>query len=380
MRKRIASSGFLLAALGAAVLGLGLVELTKTSVPYPMDRVQLDAARRMAAAESRLAEILEARGIPAESELDINRTGLIGPEWTPLTTTVGNLEAKRSILNPNFAALMVRLYREAGLEAGDRVAIGASGSFPGLIIASLCAADALGLKAVTIASFGASMYGGTRPEFSSPEMIATLEREGLVSRSLAAVSPGANEDHGESPLFGDSRAIIAAAARSLDAEFIDFDPPDLGSSIRRRLEIYQAEAGSRGIACFVNIGGASANFGSLAASNEVPQGLSLRVQRIPDSPERGLMFEYAARGLPVINLLNVRSLAQAYGLPWDPVPLPKPGEGGVYFRTVHSRPLAAAALLVCLGILAAGGRARRRGLAEERQAQAKRLDRGGEPG
>ena len=380
MRKRNTPLSFLLAALGTAVLGLGIMELTKTSVPYPMDGVQLDAARRMARAETRLAEILAARGIGVESEFDINRTGLIGPEWTPLTTTVGNLEAKRSILNPNFAALMVRLYREAGLKAGDRVAIGASGSFPGLIIASLCAADALGLKAITIASFGASMFGGTRPEFSSPEMIATLEEEGLVSPSLAAVSPGANDDHGESPLFGESRSLIAALAAGLNREFIDFDPPDLGASIGRRLEIFQAEAGSRGIACFVNIGGASANFGSLSASNEVPQGLAPRLQRIPDSPERGLMFEFAARGLPIINLLNVRALAQEYGLPWDPVPLPKPGEGGVYFRTVHSRPIALAALLVCLGILAAGGRARRRWLAEERQAQAKRLDRGREPG
>jgi hypothetical protein len=33
----------------------------------------------------------------------------------------------------------------------------------------------------------------------------------------------------------------------------------------------------------------------------------------------------AARGIPVIHLLDVRTLALRHGLPWDPVPLPRPG-------------------------------------------------------
>ena len=32
-----------------------------------------------------------------------------------------------------------------------------------------------------------------------------------------------------------------------------------------------------------------------------------------------------AAGVPVIHLLYIRGLAQRYGIPWDPVPLPTPG-------------------------------------------------------
>jgi hypothetical protein len=38
----------------------------------------------------------------------------------------------------------------------------------------------------------------------------------------------------------------------------------------------------------------------------------------------------AVRGIPVIHLLYIKGIAQAYGLPWDPVPLPEPGKGAVY--------------------------------------------------
>ena len=38
----------------------------------------------------------------------------------------------------------------------------------------------------------------------------------------------------------------------------------------------------------------------------------------------------AAKGIPVIHLLYVRGLSQRYGLPWDPSPIPDPGEGALY--------------------------------------------------
>ena len=37
----------------------------------------------------------------------------------------------------------------------------------------------------------------------------------------------------------------------------------------------------------------------------------------------------SARGVPVIHLLHIAGLCRRYGLPWDPRPLPDPGEGGL---------------------------------------------------
>ena len=36
-------------------------------------------------------------------------------------------------------------------------------------------------------------------------------------------------------------------------------------------------------------------------------------------------------------MLNVRGMAADNGLPYDPVPLPAPGEGGVYYETAYQR-------------------------------------------
>jgi hypothetical protein len=55
----------------------------------------------------------------------------------------------------------------------------------------------------------------------------------------------------------------------------------------------------------VNIGVASPNSGASSATLDFPQGLVLDPPGIPASANRGLVYEYAAQGLPVINLLNV---------------------------------------------------------------------------
>ncbi len=356
---------FAVAAVVAALFGFALAQGTRTAIPYPLREVQLAAALRMELALRTLGDHMARRGIPVEAELDPARTGLVGPEWTPLTTTLGVLEAKRTVLNPDFAALLVRYFSEAGLSAGDVVAVGASGSFPGLAIATLCAAREMDLRALTIASFGASMYGATRPELALPAMLRVLSDATVVPDTLIAVSPGSDRDYGASPLFEDSRSLIAGLARETGVEFIDFDPPDLERSIARRLGLYGEHARGKRIGCFVNIGGASPNSGASSATLDFPQGLVLDPPRIPRAADRGLVYEYAARGVPVINLLNVRRLARENGLPYDPLPLPRPGGSEVYLTVRYSVPVLAAVLAAVLGILVAGALERRPGRSTE---------------
>ena len=177
---------------------------------------------------------------------------------------------------------------------------------------------------------------------------------GIIPDSLIAVSPGGDRDFGESFLFEDALAVQDRIAREAGVEYIRFDPPDLEASIARRLGLYEAAAGSRAVACFVNIGGASPNSGVTSRTLDFPQGLVLDPPPAPESADRGLVYEYAVRGIPVINLLNVRRLAQENGLPYDPVPLPRPGQGGVYQDTRYDPRIALLTLLVSLGLLVVG--------------------------
>ena len=123
-------------------------------------------------------------------------SGLIGREWTEMTTTLGHVEAKRSTLNPNFAALLVTLLQEANVGSGDSIVLASSGSFPGLLLASLSAAKAMGLHCQTILSLGASSYGANRMDLNILDIYNLLMNNELVTDPPVAVSLGGEQDSG----------------------------------------------------------------------------------------------------------------------------------------------------------------------------------------
>lgn len=342
--KKKADTVLLALLLTAAALGLIFTVNGKKRTSLPYCKTQFLAAERMNKTLGYLKELVLRNKIAIEEE-DVNQTGLIGPEWTALTTSLGNPEAKRTALQPDWAALMVRFYKELGLEKGDEIAIGSSGSFPGLCIASLCAAQEMGLHARIIPSIGASMHGATREEFDIVTILEVTRKAGYIEYELLGVSLGGDFDKGGgNALFPESREELLKTAKRSGAHIIFADTLSLG--IQERLMLFGED-----IKCFVNIGGASANIGVGSDSVAFPNGLVRRVKSIPLSSERGLAFEYLIRNVPVIHLLNIRQLAEKYGIPIDPVPLTKAGETDVYFHIVYPKALPVLCLLFCLLML-----------------------------
>jgi len=301
---------------------------TAGPAPASLEGRQLEAATLMARSLERIRVLRLARGLPIDRTLDPNETGIIGEEFTPLTTSLGDVEAKRTSANPAFAALMVKYFHEAGLGRGDEVAVGASGSFPALLLATLCATRVLELQPIVIYSIGASMYGANLPGFTFVDMLDGLRASGLLPYHLAAVSAGGSNDRGEGVLFDEDGAALLAETRRSGLPIIGAS--SLADSIRQRLRLYDTASGGRPIRCFVNIGGASASFGDTPASLALPNGLVLNLGDVPRGPTRGLVYEFASRGVPVVHLLFIRGLARDNHLPFDPIPLPPVGQGGVY--------------------------------------------------
>jgi poly-gamma-glutamate system protein len=311
----------------AAAALIASAALVRFDTAVAAGRLRPDAAARQAAAASLMSRSLASikalrleKGVPLDLSLDPNGTGIIGEEFTPLTTSLGDVEAKRTAANPAFAAVVAGYFERAGLGPGDVVAIGGSGSFPGLVLASLCASRALDLRPALIYSIGSSMYGANVPGFTFVDMLARLRDDGLLPYRIAAVAPGGERDSGRGVLFDEDGTTLVDEARRSGLPMVE--GPTLCDRIARRLQIYETEAGGRPIRCFVNVGGATANFGDTEASLEVPNGLVLTLPQVPASPARGLLFEYAARGTPVVHLLYVKGIARANGLPYDPVPFP----------------------------------------------------------
>ncbi|RME26157.1 MAG: poly-gamma-glutamate system protein, partial [Deltaproteobacteria bacterium] len=59
-----------------------------------------------------------------DTEHDPNESGMIGSGLSPITSKEGSLQAKQTTANPNWAAVFVHWYRQAGLKKGDVVAMG----------------------------------------------------------------------------------------------------------------------------------------------------------------------------------------------------------------------------------------------------------------
>ena len=155
----------------AAVLSVAAwlaVEFATHRPIHPRYAEMLAAARTMQAASRVLVAEKEARGLlqgrGADHAADPNRTGMIGPEYTAITTTLGDLAAKRTTTNPDFAAALVRIIATLDLARGAPVVIVLSGSFVGGNIAAIAAAEALGLRPVVVASLSASMWGANDPD------------------------------------------------------------------------------------------------------------------------------------------------------------------------------------------------------------------------
>lgn len=303
----------------------------------------LRAAAIMAEATAAVREARIRAGIPIDVSVDPNRTGLIGVEWSPITTTLGSLTAKRTTTNPNLAAGLVRWLRDAGVGEGSVVAIGASGSFPGLIIATVAAVQALDAEPLVITSVAASTWGANHPRLTWMEMEGALGRAMRWPRSLAA-SPGGNDDDA-SDLTPAARTILRRAIEGAGVPLIRGE--GLRPRIAARMALYDRAASPRPIAAFVNIGGAAANTGTCPALLRVRPGAHRTLP--PCRGEPGVMWLMQARGVPVIHLLRVDGIAAAFGLPLDPVPLPAPGRGAPFVRS--ARPAAATLLAVYLAVL-----------------------------
>lgn len=343
---------YVLLALLLVLFGFFLVQSTTTNVKHSYYEEQVEAARLMAEASGVIKNARLELGIQINRELDPNETGLIGETLTTITSSVGNIEAKRTSTNPDFAALMVQLFHQAGLEAGDVVAIGASGSFPGLIVATLAACQVMELRPLLIYSVGASMYGANIPEFTFIEMLEALHKHNLLPYEILAVSLGGDNDRGEGMLFSESQEVMLNIANSANATFIFAQNNE--ASIQERLLLYLENNHGRSPDCFVNIGGASPNHGNTNASLKFPNGLVTYLPIETKSPERGLIFEYLEQGIPVIHLLNIRDLALKSGIAIDPIPFSPIGSEGVYFEVRQNKWLIWGTVFLSLSVLVLG--------------------------
>jgi poly-gamma-glutamate system protein len=336
---RISRVMYVLASL-IAVAVLAVAETFQETVVQPHFEEKLEAARLMQRAMEAIQNHRVRRIGPIDLEADPTNSGMLGLSSSLTTTNTGSLEAKRTTLNPNWAAVVVELLHEAGVQRGATIAIGVSGSFPALNLAAFSAAEVLDLEAISIASVGASSWGANIPNLTWLDMERVLADAGILSTRSVAASLGGTRDRAIGmPKTG--RRRLREAIQRANLPFIETET-DL-DSIESRMALYREHAGDRYIEAYVNVGGSLASIGPKTVKRLYRPGLNVRLD--PNAVHvDSVMKRFLRDGVPVVNLSKIVPLAEMYGLPLEPVALPQPGAGLVFERRGYNRLLVAGLL------------------------------------
>jgi poly-gamma-glutamate system protein len=290
----------------------------------------IEAAVKMQLAELSLYERKRELGLYDE-QLDPGRSGVIGVEYSRITTTLGYPKAKRSAANPDFAAYILRELTDHGVGAGDSVLVAMTGSFPGMNLAVLFALETLQVRSFRISSLGASSYGANQEEFTWLDMEDYLVRDGHLSHRSNLVSLGGTGDVGGGLPPG-GRTILRQKAKQFGYPILT------GSSLRRQTRKRRELAGDpHDYHLLINIGGNQAMLGKGPQGRQLPGGWIEPDQNPWPAPNgddlSGIVFDFLTAGVPVLNLLHIEDIATAAGIPFDPPTLPEIGTSPVYFLT-----------------------------------------------
>lgn len=344
MRPRLENpSNRLLIFLGLfSILIFYLAEGTREHKQAPYWDLKIRASDRDQRAQEAIKRKITEMGIPIDYENDPNGTGLIGEQYTLITTDRGELRSKLLSTNPNFAAAIVVMLKECRVKRGDMIAVGLTGSFPGVNIALYSACEEMGITPVVISSVGASNWGANHPNYTWLDMEKTLYGANIISTYSVAASLGGGTDNGRGLSVQGRNLLLDAVKRnnvelifSGNLENILESSGSLRSNIDKRMEIYDRYSKGQKYAAYVNIGGGLASLGSSQNGRLIPSGVNFDLN-LRNFPARGVVNMMAEKGIPVIHILRLPEIAEKYGLPRDVVPRPVVGEDQIFFRNEYS--------------------------------------------
>lgn len=276
----------------------------------------------------------ETRSQYVQSDIDsINDpaySGLIGIFHSPITTGYGDLEAKQSSINPNWAALVIRFLQQAGVKPGDPVAIGMTGSFPALNIAVIMAVEAYGAKPFWVISQSSTAWGANVPSFTFLEMERILKTKELIARRAIGSTLGGNNNAG-AELDNAGRQLLLETIQQHEVPFINAIP--LSAAINSIMQTFSTAAKGHRYPLFINIGSGYTNLGTMNSATILKNGLNgpKILTALNGEPVSGVATEFLKQGAQVLNLYDIVDLARKNGFPIAPAVTPLPATGKMFY-------------------------------------------------
>ena len=231
---------------------------------------------------------------------DPDRTGVIGIEFSPITTTMGYEDAKELSTKPGWAAWLVRDLAKRGIWHRADIAASFSGSFPALNIAVLAALQELGVEVRSISSVGASSWGANEPGLTWLEMERLLREEGILKVGSSAATLGGTGDKGLE--WNDyARELALESVRRSRLPLLS--PLNLRDAVKKRMRFYGS---TDDYVCFINVGGGHAVMGGGPAIRFNRGGWYFQPPEKQGHPN-GVMDNFLRAGVPCLNFLYLES-------------------------------------------------------------------------
>ena len=334
-----------------------IVSINSTTIDIsPSYDLKIKAARLMQESMLALKNNRMESGVFIDDENDPNETGLVGSPFSLITTDEGNLDAKLTTLDPNFSAGMVDLMFEMRLQRGDTIAILLTGSMPGANIAVLTAAKAIGLVPIMITSVGASQWGANHVDFTWLDMEAILYNNGFITNRSIAASIGGRNDIGRL-LSPDGRGIIVNNILNHGIPIIK--KTKLAENIEERMQLFERYINIEDYSAMINIGGGVASLGTSFNSKLLAAGIVSRAEvteiSLREGGIEGTLSKFVQKNVPVLHVLNIKSLTEQLGMPFAPIPIPEIGSGSLYAEERYNIFVATICLIVVCSLVFAVG-------------------------
>ena len=339
--------------LSAIALVSFVVSINSTTIDIsPSYDMKIKAANLMKESMVELKNVRMEAGVFIDDENDPNETGLVGSPFSLITTDEGDLDAKLTTLDPNFSAGMVELMLRMSLQEGDTVAILLTGSMPGANIAVLTAASAMGLIPMVITSVGASQWGANHADFTWLDMESILFNKGLINSRSVAASVGGRNDMGRL-LSPAGREIIISNIENYNIPLIRKNR--LAENIDERMKLFESFNKITNYSAMINVGGGVASLGTSFNSKLLPAGIVNRSDvvniSIRDGGIEGVLAKFAKKNVPVLHVLNIKSLTEKLGMPFAPIPIPEVGSGVLYAEEKYNILIATVCLFIVCGLV-----------------------------
>ena len=267
------------------------------------------------------------------SKEDYYKTGLIGLKKSNITTIfeeqdIDNiLKSKIITTHPNFAAFMVLLFEEIGLQNGDSIAVSMTGSLPGANIAMLSACNSMGLKPIIFSSIGSSSWGANKEDLTWAHIEDHLYENELINFESIAISIGGENDLGDN-ISDEGIEIIESIIQETieNNKKIFINEEYLEESIEEKIKLlgdidkYKA---------FINIGGGASSLGQGIDKKFLKGGiisplLKDEIQEIYYDTEKGdkyhnkfresIAYSFLDNDIPFVNIKNIGLLVSEYGM------------------------------------------------------------------